>query len=369
MSTAEPMGVVLLCAEDDDLELVSWVHIARKHGITPEVVTGVERDDEPLIEALAMTGSALFILLRSENLPLPRCKQLKAVFARHHHPGQDMLALRLQPEEAETAFEKIAVRLGRKVRPRTGSMPAIPIDRHPTPRPALPDESSPMHTGPDPTDTFVPLRDSAVTTMPVAVEAVAPPVATALDWARRATELEVTEPQLRIDPAPLEAETSTSNGAKVRPAGVVALATITALVMVAAVVGGALWIGQSPDTATDLAVPAPIDAREPELEQPLPGPTARIPTVEPAAHESRSKPRPRKRASPTSDDAREESPLAEIVPPPPPADPEPAPPVADGKPLEPQPHAEAAPPSPPVATTPTAATAEPTPAKPVEPPA
>jgi hypothetical protein len=296
------------------------------------------------------------------------------VFAHHHHPGQDMLALRLQPEEAATAFDKIAVRLGRKVRPRTGSMPAIPIVRNPTPPTEGPDESSPMHTGADPTGVFVPMRDSVATTMPVAVEPVAPPVPAALDWARRATELEVTEPQLRIDPPPAAAATSTSSGVKVRPSSVVALAAITAIIMVAALVGGALWIGQPSADVADLA---PRESIVPEPEPALPETSARIPTVEPAADRddaphaksraSRDSNRASKRAPSTRD--RERTPLAELAPPPPV---EPAPPtttpVAEAEPLRPEPHAEATPPTPPAETA-TTATAEPAPKTPVEPPA
>jgi hypothetical protein len=103
--------VVLLCAEDDDLDLVSFVHTARQRGLEPEVVTGVDENDRPLLEALAQNGAALFVALRSENLDQGRTLELKRLFARHAKNQQKLLALRLEPERAKHLVQTIARRL------------------------------------------------------------------------------------------------------------------------------------------------------------------------------------------------------------------------------------------------------------------
>jgi hypothetical protein len=103
--------VVLLCAEDDDLDLVSFVHTARQRGLEPEVVTGVDDHDRPLLEALAQNGAALFVALRSENLDQSRTLELKRLFARHAKNQQKLLALRLEPERAKHLVRTIARRL------------------------------------------------------------------------------------------------------------------------------------------------------------------------------------------------------------------------------------------------------------------
>jgi hypothetical protein len=253
-------GVVLLCAEDDDLELVSWVHNARKHGITPEVVIGVERDDEPLIEALSDPDSRLFVVLRSANLELARVHELKAVFARHRQKGQELLALRLQPEEAEDAIVKIAAKIGRDVRPRSGAYPVVGISERSgtlglsersgtlalsekrvedrsgaTPLPVA-DDATP--TSSEPTPVFVaPTEPMAIAPAP------APPVAEALDWARRANELEVTEPQLRVESRPFpSAPRDEAHESSTRSRSVAAtVATAAAVLMLCTLVGGVLW--------------------------------------------------------------------------------------------------------------------------------
>lgn len=103
--------VVLLCAEDDDLDLISFVHTARQRGLEPEVVTGVDDDDGPLLEAIAINGAALFVALRSDNLDQGRTLALKRLFARHAKKKQKLLALRLEPARAQHVVQTIARRL------------------------------------------------------------------------------------------------------------------------------------------------------------------------------------------------------------------------------------------------------------------
>lgn len=148
MGTVGSAAVVLLCAEEDDLELVRWVHAARGQGLAPEVVTGIEHDDRPMLEALRQTEEALFVVLRSDNLSADRMRELKAAFAQHHGAKQRLVALRLDAT-AEAAVERIAKQIAgglgarsensltlaledvvlQRVRQGTGSHPAIVASR------------------------------------------------------------------------------------------------------------------------------------------------------------------------------------------------------------------------------------------------
>ena len=103
--------VVLLCAEEDDLELVSFVHLARQRGLEPEVVTGIDADDQPLLDALSSNEAALFVALRSENLDQPRTLALKRLFARHAKRNQKLLALKLEPSRSPHAVRIVTKRL------------------------------------------------------------------------------------------------------------------------------------------------------------------------------------------------------------------------------------------------------------------
>jgi hypothetical protein len=118
---------VLLCAEEDDLALVQWVHAARERGLAPEIVTGVESDDAPLLDALADVGCALFVVLRSEHLDAARMRALKTAFGRHRRPEQRLFALRLDTGAA-TAVERIAGELAGGSRPRSEISMVISID-------------------------------------------------------------------------------------------------------------------------------------------------------------------------------------------------------------------------------------------------
>lgn len=118
---------MLLCAEEDDLALVQWVHAARERGLAPEIVTGVESDDAPLLDALADVGCALFVVLRSEHLDAARMRALKTAFGRHRRPEQRLFALRLDTGAA-AAIERIAGELAGGSRPRSEISMVISID-------------------------------------------------------------------------------------------------------------------------------------------------------------------------------------------------------------------------------------------------
>jgi hypothetical protein len=137
-SAQEPLPqvpVVLLCAEDDDLELISFVHEARQHGLEPEVVPGVETSDEPFLDAMSTNDAALFVVLRSDNLTAERILALKRAFSGTQKRGQHLLALRLEPERAATSVKTIARRLRQLMGPKS------PAKAKPRPAPAKPQET------------------------------------------------------------------------------------------------------------------------------------------------------------------------------------------------------------------------------------
>jgi hypothetical protein len=105
------MHAVLLCAEDDDLELVELVHLGRQAGIELEVMPGVEADDGVLVESLTRCDASLFVVLRSYNLSSARALELKTVFETHRTDAQHLLALRLNQNRTDHALNIIERRL------------------------------------------------------------------------------------------------------------------------------------------------------------------------------------------------------------------------------------------------------------------
>jgi hypothetical protein len=106
-----PFHTVLLCAEDDDLELIQVVHRGRQRGVELEVVPGVDLDDAPLREVLRSAQRVLFVVVRSNNLSLDRVKELKTVFASAKTAEHHLLALRLDPGRADASVDAIVRRL------------------------------------------------------------------------------------------------------------------------------------------------------------------------------------------------------------------------------------------------------------------
>jgi hypothetical protein len=104
---------VLLCAEDDDLELVALVHLGRLRGLDLEVRPGVEIDDAPLLGALRETPQALLVLVRSPHLTAERSRELEATFERVRTPDQDLFAIRFERRLAGECLEAIAKQLER----------------------------------------------------------------------------------------------------------------------------------------------------------------------------------------------------------------------------------------------------------------
>src|SRR6187455_2703601 len=127
MESVGSTAVVLLCAEEDDLELVRWVHAARAQGLSPEVVTGIEHDDAPLLESMRLTTEALFVVLRSDNLGADRMREIKSCFATHRLPAQKLVALRLDGT-AEAAIERIAKQIVGGLRSRSESSLLLAIE-------------------------------------------------------------------------------------------------------------------------------------------------------------------------------------------------------------------------------------------------
>lgn len=118
---------MLLCAEEDDLALVQWVHAARERGLAPEIVTGVEHDDAPLLDALDDVDCGLFVVLRSEYLDAARMRAIKSAFGRHRRAEQRLFALRLDMG-AVAAIDRIAGELAGGPRARSETSMVIAID-------------------------------------------------------------------------------------------------------------------------------------------------------------------------------------------------------------------------------------------------
>lgn len=102
---------VLLCAEDDDLDLVALVHLGRLRGLDFEVRPGIEIDDAPLHGALDETPNALLVLVRSEHLSAERARSVKSTFGLARTDDQDLLAIRFEPKRVGECLETIARKL------------------------------------------------------------------------------------------------------------------------------------------------------------------------------------------------------------------------------------------------------------------
>lgn len=287
--SAPSSSFVLLCAEEDDLELVRWVDVARSRGLSPEVVTGVERDDEPLVEALGDASRGLFVVLRSDNLEGERLREIKQLFARHRKPHQRLTALRLE-RSADAAIAQIAIELRGPSRPRSETSMVMRLDEA-------------IETGPH--------RVIVAAPMPPPT----PTVDVALDLAQHVAQHEVTERMMPGDHTeplaigrPLPASPRRSSGAGLAATVVAALA----------LGGGALWLTLRPDaeaaaTRSHAGRVSEVRAAEsgdaPELGVPAPREApARVEVVaasdDPTPGERpRSAPRSRRTAEPSSSPA------------------------------------------------------------------
>ncbi len=97
-----PRQVVLLCAEDDDLALVGVVHLGRQLGLELEVVTDLECDDGPFLDAIDDCDRGLFAIVRSAHLCADRALQLKSTFAIARREELEIVTLRLTRDPQET---------------------------------------------------------------------------------------------------------------------------------------------------------------------------------------------------------------------------------------------------------------------------
>lgn len=97
-SLNDTFQVVLLCAEDDDLELVRLVHLARQRGIELQVIPGVESRNEPFYQAFQKVKHGLFVVLRSDNLDHERALHIDFVFERMRLPTQVLMTQRLSSD-------------------------------------------------------------------------------------------------------------------------------------------------------------------------------------------------------------------------------------------------------------------------------
>lgn len=105
--------LVFLCAEDDDLDLVALVHAARTHGLESEVVPGIERCDDPLVQAFRTFKHSLFVVFVSPHLPHARALEAQALFDRGRAPTQRLMLTPLDPSSPRAVLQRIRERLER----------------------------------------------------------------------------------------------------------------------------------------------------------------------------------------------------------------------------------------------------------------
>lgn len=108
------MSIVLLCAEEDDLDLIGLAHIARQRGFDIQVVPGAGEVNEPVLFTLLRERRALFVVVESEHLPASRVTQLREMFDDVRVEAQHfmVLALALPPERAIGLIQRRMVQLG-----------------------------------------------------------------------------------------------------------------------------------------------------------------------------------------------------------------------------------------------------------------
>lgn len=94
-----------MCTEEDDLDLVDLVHQARGRGLAIEIVTGIEDDDQAMLDVLDRTGARLFVLMHSDNLAAARALELEDAFEQIHRPGQKLVCLPLDPTRHGAAID------------------------------------------------------------------------------------------------------------------------------------------------------------------------------------------------------------------------------------------------------------------------
>jgi hypothetical protein len=113
---------VLLCADEDDLDLVGVVRTARQRGLVLEVVSGIDSSDEPMLYAMQRTTPGLFVLVKTEHLASARALALKTQFSDARVSEQHLMALRLDPERIDETVETIRRRLERLDRNGDGDL-------------------------------------------------------------------------------------------------------------------------------------------------------------------------------------------------------------------------------------------------------
>lgn len=124
-------SLVLLCAEDDDLDLVTLVHAARGRGIEPEVVPGIEGCDDPLVQAIRQFKPALFVVFESPHLEQARALEALALFERGRSADQQMILTRLEPHAPEPVLEEICLQLERLTSPSEDRRSSLPAQARP----------------------------------------------------------------------------------------------------------------------------------------------------------------------------------------------------------------------------------------------
>lgn len=97
----------LVCADQDDFGLIALADLARRRGIALEILTGAEREVEPLLHEMLKSPRGMFVLVETEHLPAHRCVELARMFEDVRRPGQHLARARFDLRDPKSMFEYI----------------------------------------------------------------------------------------------------------------------------------------------------------------------------------------------------------------------------------------------------------------------
>lgn len=102
--------VVFLCAEDDDLELVSVVHRAREERIGVEVLPGVDHDSDAILDSLAGLDWQACVLFCGKGFTPAQALGFRKEF-QARFPNDELLVMELDTARVESLVRALARRL------------------------------------------------------------------------------------------------------------------------------------------------------------------------------------------------------------------------------------------------------------------